>query len=159
MPLPLDHVPLTVLSTSKKPASSAGSLMSPIYYTLFLFTQVLPPLVEVNVFYRQVSMRVLGWTVSLLSFSSICWAQSQCYFPNGRQAADNSPCDPDAKESACCGGSRGTVCLTNKLCRGPDGNIIRGSCTDKNWDSPECAQYCLSTTASCLISVLDQRPA
>ncbi|KAL2130337.1 hypothetical protein VTI74DRAFT_6588 [Chaetomium olivicolor] len=75
--------------------------------------------------------------------SGLCSAQKQCFFPNGQQAANDFPCDPNAADSPCCGGSVGGVCLTNKLCRSPDGNTIRGSCTDKSWNSPECPQYCL----------------
>ncbi|KAK4033447.1 hypothetical protein C8A01DRAFT_19603 [Parachaetomium inaequale] len=88
-------------------------------------------------------MRRRIW-ISLLSLAHFCFAQRQCFYPNGQLAANDFPCDSGADESPCCGGSLGTVCLTNKLCRGADGNIIRGSCTDKNWNSPECAQYCLS---------------
>ncbi|SPJ85628.1 uncharacterized protein FTOL_11409 [Fusarium torulosum] len=71
-----------------------------------------------------------------------CLAADECYYPNGIEA-DDSPCDPDAKESVCCSGGLGTVCLSNKLCIGADGNTMRGSCTDKNWASPECAMLCL----------------
>lgn len=90
-------------------------------------------------------MRILSWgfTIScILSFAGICVAQSQCFVPNGQAAAGNFPCDPTATHSACC--DTGSTCLTNKLCRGPNGNIIRGTCTDKNWESPECAYYCMS---------------
>ncbi|KAG8671799.1 hypothetical protein FPOAC2_05157 [Fusarium poae] len=77
-----------------------------------------------------------------LYFLPICFAANKCYYPNGIEAND-FPCDPDAKNSVCCGGGLGTVCLSNKLCIGADGNTLRGSCTDKNWASPECAMYCL----------------
>ncbi|KAM5343480.1 hypothetical protein ACJ41O_012017 [Fusarium nematophilum] len=71
-----------------------------------------------------------------------CLAASKCYYPNGVEAED-FPCDPGADESVCCGGGLGSVCLSNKLCLGADGNTVRGSCTDKNWASAECAMYCL----------------
>ncbi|CEI61139.1 unnamed protein product [Fusarium venenatum] len=77
-----------------------------------------------------------------LYFLPICIAASKCYYPNGIEAND-FPCDPGADESTCCGGGLGTVCLSNKLYIGTDGNTLRGSCTDKNWASPECAMYCL----------------
>jgi hypothetical protein len=77
-----------------------------------------------------------------LYFLPICLAVSKCYYPNGIEANDFS-CDPDAEESVCCSGGLGTVCLSNKLCIGADGNTLRGSCTDKNWASPECAMFCL----------------
>ncbi|OPB45503.1 hypothetical protein A0O28_0077130 [Trichoderma guizhouense] len=70
-------------------------------------------------------------------------ALKQCYYPNGSPSSD-FPCDPSAKQSACCGGGLGAACLSNKLCQSNDGNIIRGSCSDKNWNSPECANFCLS---------------
>ncbi|KAL6856717.1 hypothetical protein J3F83DRAFT_751584 [Trichoderma novae-zelandiae] len=70
-------------------------------------------------------------------------AIKQCYYPNGSPSSD-FPCDPNAKESACCGGGLGASCLNNRLCQSNDGNIIRGSCSDKDWSSPECAPFCLS---------------
>ncbi|RGP65475.1 hypothetical protein FSPOR_7272 [Fusarium sporotrichioides] len=79
-----------------------------------------------------------------LYFLPICLTASKCYYPNGIEAND-FPCDPDAEESVCCSGGLGTVCLSNKLCIGADGNTLRGSCTDKNWASPECAMFCLGT--------------
>ncbi|KAH7121730.1 hypothetical protein B0J13DRAFT_512381 [Dactylonectria estremocensis] len=69
-------------------------------------------------------------------------AASQCYYPNGDKASD-FPCDPDADESVCCGGGLGSVCMSNKLCLGSNGNTVRGSCTEKDWASSECAMYCL----------------
>ncbi|KAL2015528.1 hypothetical protein VTK56DRAFT_5325 [Thermocarpiscus australiensis] len=82
----------------------------------------------------------------LLSFSGFCCAQKQCYYPSGLEAATDFPCDPNAAVSPCCGGGEGTFCLTNKLCRGPNGNTIRGSCTDQSWSSPECPQFCLGAS-------------
>ncbi|RSM12407.1 hypothetical protein CEP52_002494 [Fusarium oligoseptatum] len=70
------------------------------------------------------------------------FAAKQCYYPNGEESPDH-PCDEDAEVSACCGGSFGSICMSNKLCAGGDGGIVRGSCTDKNWASPECPLYCL----------------
>ncbi|KAH7017201.1 hypothetical protein EDB80DRAFT_278810 [Ilyonectria destructans] len=74
------------------------------------------------------------------------FATSQCYYPNGDEAAD-FPCDPKADESVCCGGGLGSVCLSNKLCLGANGNTVRGSYTDKNWASSECAMFCLGADA------------
>ncbi|KAL7934403.1 hypothetical protein V8C35DRAFT_302496 [Trichoderma chlorosporum] len=70
-------------------------------------------------------------------------AIKQCYYPDGSPSS-NFPCDPNAQQSACCGGGLGATCLSNKLCQSNDGNIIRGSCSDKNWASPQCANFCLS---------------
>lgn len=82
----------------------------------------------------------------LLAASRI--ALAQCYYPNGDLAVPDSPCDSDADVSSCCGGS-GTECMSNRLCQDPNGRVIRGSCTDKTWTSPECGRYCLG--ASCHI--------
>lgn len=68
---------------------------------------------------------------------------AQCFYPNGLIAIGDTPCDKDAQQSMCCGSSPGTVCLSNKLCASPNGNIIRGSCTDRHWHAPECASFCL----------------
>ncbi|KAK4040448.1 hypothetical protein C8A01DRAFT_15685 [Parachaetomium inaequale] len=83
-------------------------------------------------------MRIL---IRFLPLISLCLAAKPCYFPNGELAPDY-PCDPTAEESACCGVT--ALCLTNKLCRTPEGNLVRGTCTEKNWNTAECAQYCLS---------------
>ncbi|KAI1654903.1 hypothetical protein F4813DRAFT_368843 [Daldinia decipiens] len=71
---------------------------------------------------------------------------NHCYYPNRKEAEDDSPCNPDSDSSACCGGSIGTVCLSNGLCQGPNGAVIRGSCSDMNWDSGNCANYCLGAS-------------
>ncbi|KAJ0163347.1 hypothetical protein CTA2_3135 [Colletotrichum tanaceti] len=69
---------------------------------------------------------------------------AKCYFPDGNAVSDDFPCDPDADDSPCCHGGLGSACLSNKLCRGPNGNTVRGSCSYESWDSPLCAHYCLS---------------
>lgn len=78
--------------------------------------------------------------VASLALSGTAFAQ--CYYPNGKVAEPDFPCDVNAEVSVCCGG-RGTQCMSNRLCQDPDGRVIRGSCTDKNWLSPECGLYCL----------------
>ncbi|KFA55968.1 hypothetical protein S40293_04042 [Stachybotrys chartarum IBT 40293] len=78
-----------------------------------------------------------------LSLLASSVAGQQCYFPDGSEALGNFPCDPDAEDSVCCGGSRGTVCISNKLCGSGNGNVIRGACTDQDWTSAECPYYCL----------------
>ncbi|KAI0172678.1 hypothetical protein GGR52DRAFT_545653 [Hypoxylon sp. FL1284] len=77
---------------------------------------------------------------------------AQCYYPNG-DLAEDSPCDPDAEVGPCCGRGLGTTCLNNDLCKGPDGNVVRGSCTDKEWGDG-CPLYCIgqSTGGTDLIS-------
>lgn len=79
-------------------------------------------------------------------------AKKQCYYPNGEKSPDH-PCDEDAEVSACCGGSFGSICMSNKLCAGGDGGIVRGSCTDKNWASPECPLYCLGRWTLPIVAV------
>ncbi|KAK4187738.1 hypothetical protein QBC35DRAFT_463588 [Podospora australis] len=66
-----------------------------------------------------------------------------CYYPNGQMAPRDFPCDPDVEDSPCCDGRFGSACLSNKLCLGPYGTIARGSCTDKTWQSPSCAAFCV----------------
>ncbi|UKZ56948.1 hypothetical protein TrVGV298_010795 [Trichoderma virens] len=89
-------------------------------------------------------MKTLVFIGTFLQLLVPCSAAiKQCYYPNGNPSSD-FPCDPNAKQSACCGGGLGASCLSNKLCQSNDGNIIRGSCSDKNWSSPECANFCLS---------------
>lgn len=125
---------------------------------------VFPPVLDNfprDPFFLPHSQRARSWPFSMrgpreilllaLSFSGLCRAQQRCFYPNGEEAVfpngarapTNYPCDPDAADSACCGGEAGMACLTNKLCRGPDGNTIRGSCTDRNWNSLDCPQFCL----------------
>jgi hypothetical protein len=77
----------------------------------------------------------------LLQLPVVAFAASQCYYPNGKESTDQ-PCNPDADVSPCCGTGLGSVCLSNLLCQGSNGNVVRGSCTDKNWGEG-CALYCL----------------
>ncbi|KAI1631020.1 hypothetical protein F4809DRAFT_634189, partial [Biscogniauxia mediterranea] len=71
-------------------------------------------------------------------------AVSRCYYPDGEISPDY-PCNADLDSSACCGGSAGSVCLSNNLCQTRDGDVIRGSCSDQYWGAAECAHYCLSS--------------
>lgn len=89
----------------------------------------------------------------LLPQMSLAQKQAQCYYPNGKVAAGDFPCDPDSEDSAFCGGALGSVCINNKLCRGPDGNLARGSCTSQTWQSPECASFCLGKSTQHLLPV------
>ena len=72
-------------------------------------------------------------------------ANATCYYPNGSIAPEDTPCHPPAtgdSVSACCLDSH--LCLDNGLCLPQDGaeRLYRGSCTDRIWQSTECAQYC-----------------
>ncbi|KAI0505612.1 hypothetical protein F5B22DRAFT_627124 [Xylaria bambusicola] len=71
-------------------------------------------------------------------------ASLQCYYPNGEKADGDSPCNPDADASFCCGSSSDNSCLNNLLCQDGIGRVIRGSCTDQSWTDPACPKYCLS---------------
>jgi hypothetical protein len=86
---------------------------------------------------------------SLLAYASLArltYAQARkCYFPNSEVSIEDRPCDPDADESVCCGppSDTGGACLSNKLCYSPKtGRTSRGSCTDADWSSPACLNFC-----------------
>ncbi|TFB01213.1 hypothetical protein CCMA1212_006964 [Trichoderma ghanense] len=92
-------------------------------------------------------MKTLVFTSMFVQLLVPCSAViKQCYYPDGSPSSD-FPCNPNAKESACCGSGLGSTCLNNRLCQSNNGNIIRGSCSDKDWSSPECAPFCLSADA------------
>ncbi|KAK4142670.1 uncharacterized protein C8A04DRAFT_13046 [Dichotomopilus funicola] len=88
-------------------------------------------------------MKLLGAAAALILPQLCAAAGSTCYYPNGRIAAPDAPCNPDAENSPCCGAGSGTVCLTNGLCLSAGGGTIRGSCTDKAWTAGECPNYCM----------------
>lgn len=89
----------------------------------------------------------LHTAVACMGLVQLSWAAKKCYYPNGVEATTDTPCHPEAEDSMCCfkGGSYGRACLSNKMCQAPDGKIIRGTCTDRNWNSPECASFCMSS--------------
>ncbi|KAI5466744.1 hypothetical protein BGZ63DRAFT_398379 [Mariannaea sp. PMI_226] len=93
---------------------------------------------------RSHSCRLLFLTLlsSYLQFSSA--DRRKCYYPNGDEAVNDRPCNPNLDQSACCGSSSGSACSTNLLCIDGNGGFIRGSCTDKTWGSEFCPSYCLS---------------
>ena len=98
---------------------------------------------------------------SLLLFllSNLVSALNNCYYPNTKEAASDFPCDPDAENSPCCGGGSGAMCLSNKSCKGPAQNMIRGSCTDQSWRSLDCPLYCYLSTFSLPSLAPLQRPS
>jgi hypothetical protein len=93
-------------------------------------------------------MRTLQLFAATLQLGILPTCLAGCYYPGGKEATDDLPCDPDAEVSVCCAGSvvLGFVCLSNKLCVSPKGRIARGSCTDPTWQSPDCPKFCLSTS-------------
>jgi hypothetical protein len=83
--------------------------------------------------------------VSLLSFTT-----ATCYFPDGTIPRQDTPCRSSGF-ATCCGA--GYACLTNNLCQltgfvaNPiDGQseYVRGSCTDKTWNSEFCPNVCIT---------------
>lgn len=94
-------------------------------------------------------MLTLESSLIILGLANIAWAalepQSLCYNPDGTFAEGNFPCFLGQEQSPCCGGN--TICTGSGLCKPPDStgvsNLIRGTCTDRNWESPECPLYCM----------------
>ena len=89
--------------------------------------------------------------MGISAFISICFlikaitvGAQKCYFPDGTEVNDDTPCRPQSSDqtSVCCGES--DVCLGNSLCliQTGYGAIARGSCTDPTWQSDDCPQYC-----------------
>ncbi|KAK4658753.1 hypothetical protein QC762_104320 [Podospora pseudocomata] len=100
-------------------------------------------LAELAIGLTMMKRRNLQFTLFFLYCIDRCTAVNKCYYPGGGESLDDAPCDPDAEVSVCCGRfSSGGGCLSNKLCMGIDGRMSRGSCTDKNWLSPECPNFC-----------------
>ncbi|KZL63533.1 hypothetical protein CI238_02888 [Colletotrichum incanum] len=89
-------------------------------------------------------MKDLSLSCLFFCLLQIATVVARCYFPNGDNVSGDFPCDQDADDSPCCSVTLGSACLSNKLCRGPDGNTVRGSCTDESWNSPDCAHYCMN---------------
>ena len=71
---------------------------------------------------------------------------TDCYYPNGLLEPLNSPCNPTANASACCG--QGQRCFSNGVCEvsQQDGHIdfVRASCTDPTWKDPACLRQCMN---------------
>lgn len=84
-------------------------------------------------------------------------ALGECYFPGvpPAYAAGYLPCDKYAVTSVCC--MAGWTCFDNKLCIATDpgivngsddgvelGTVMRGTCTNPEWDGEACGDFCLS---------------
>lgn len=63
----------------------------------------------------------------------------KCYDREGKETSD-FPCMPESVDSFCCG--VGWRCMSNGLC-GRDSYQALGSCTKKNWNTKQCASFCL----------------
>ncbi|CAF9934328.1 MAG: hypothetical protein HETSPECPRED_009184 [Heterodermia speciosa] len=71
-----------------------------------------------------------------------------CYNPDGTINDIDTPCDPEAEVTHCCGGD--SLCLDNKLCWEQQyANLNQGSCTDRSWSSSECFTNSEGTGAMC----------
>lgn len=85
-------------------------------------------------------------------------SEDLCFFPNGKTAVGDIPCNPTAADSVCCG--KGWTCLSSKVCEfnqdSPDSDVDnsigeqwRGSCTDKDWQSGLCPKFCYGECYGC----------
>jgi hypothetical protein len=74
-----------------------------------------------------------------------------CYGTDGSLDTNGVPCDPSSAVSPCC--HIEDYCLTNGFCLngGADNAISRGTCTDQNWESSACPQYCRTGSLSFLL--------
>ncbi|KAB8200543.1 hypothetical protein BDV34DRAFT_204596 [Aspergillus parasiticus] len=71
-----------------------------------------------------------------------------CYWPDGTPATEDVPCS-DEKYAPCC--RSGNLCLSNNLCLNVAIQpyvLSRGACTDPNWDSDNCPQFCTNVSRS-----------
>lgn len=80
---------------------------------------------------------------SLVCVGFFAWTtvSKSCYYPDGIQATDNTPCYQNASVSVCCG--PGFTCLSNGLCQQRQ-YLFRGTCTDSTWRNDDCPSYCES---------------
>lgn len=97
--------------------------------------------------YRYVQCpRTFTLTLLLLLLSRQLYAQQVCYYPDGTEATDHTPCNASASNtptdaSSCCHDISNSYCQDNNLCTW-NGAMYRGACTDKTWTSPNCPQQC-----------------
>ena len=70
--------------------------------------------------------------------ATTCWKYSGQIGDSGTDDSGDTPCDPDAPISACCGA--GSICISNLHCY--DVNIttpnVPGTCTDQSFSDPAC---------------------
>lgn len=88
----------------------------------------------------------------LLNLSRLLYAQQVCYYPDGTEATDHTPCNGSASNtptdaSSCCHDISNSYCQDNNLCTW-NGAMYRGACTDKTWTSPNCPQQCTEGSQS-----------
>ena len=75
---------------------------------------------------------------------------SSCYYPDGTYIAADRPCITNGTQESFCCGSQGVTCLSDKVCynsNASSGNeYVRGSCTDRSFQSSACPNFCLSSS-------------
>jgi hypothetical protein len=81
-----------------------------------------------------------SYSLYLCLLTNLAAALNRCYYPNSKEAVDDYPCDTEAEYSSCCGA--GSMCFSNRSCKGPGRTMIRGSCTDQAWGSLDYPLYC-----------------
>jgi hypothetical protein len=97
-----------------------------------------------------------GWILLLVLIPLVrVEGQKQCWFNDGNLTPDDIPCTGlttlDDADVPCCGVN--STCLENRMCHSNDTlpHLSRGSCTDWQWQSGNCPQFCKSSM--CLSSV------
>lgn len=84
-------------------------------------------------------------------------SQATCYYPDKSIATGFSLCNstlagPNSAGSACC--TAGDVCTTGGYCLNSLYYPYRGACTDKSWNSDNCASECLDVAPSRTIAAV-----
>jgi hypothetical protein len=77
------------------------------------------------------------------SFLRRTTAQQTCYYPDGTPSGDIQCQGDENTQSFCC--PSGAVCQKSPgpVCKLPNGDFLRGSCTVQDWSSSECPKFCL----------------
>ncbi|KAE8380845.1 hypothetical protein BDV26DRAFT_290106 [Aspergillus bertholletiae] len=76
------------------------------------------------------------------------YSAETCYWPDGTPATEDVPCS-DERYAPCC--RSGNLCLSNNLCLNVAIQpyvLSRGACTDPNWNSDNCPQFCTNVSRS-----------
>ena len=139
------HLTFSCRFLSSNVSSPLFILTATLYHRVLLF---LADFFEIRHFstHSLMNMRVSLFLIPILS--TVIVAELTCYYPDTTVATGHIPCNATASDtptdaSACCSGYGNEYCLANGLCLF-DGTLSRGSCTDKNWASPSCSQWCLN---------------
>lgn len=80
--------------------------------------------------------------IILCMFTAKVIVSQDCYAPDGSTITSFSICDSANGASLCC--ATGDTCLTKGLCQNPFGNLYRGACTDRSYESALCPSICIS---------------